>query len=275
MFEAKSSRDAWTEKRIIAKLGEEAYPRTLEILRDTSNHERLMVLTGDENSLPEAPICWLTEIFDHDAPPLPEAADLLSPFLQSKSAEIRKSIALIIGSVGSAQSLPDLERALKDEDEYVRSYTLMGIQRAMSGGRIAPSEKPLFYALVAAMWPEDTSFNVCDSIPQILLRLDRDRAAERLLEPDLFTAQFDPVWRILQAFAEASVEIPRTRLITLIDEAGKEPIDYPMDNILEGALPLLGRHRMKKDLPTLEELVDHPNDDVSRGAIMGLYAYHR
>ncbi len=274
VFEAKSSRDAWTEKRIIAKLGEETYPRALEILRDESTHERLAVLTGDENSLPEAPICRLAEIFDQDAPPAPEAADLLSPFLRSESAEIRKSVALIIGSVGSSQSLPDLQRALTDDDGYVKSYALMGIQRAISGDRIDQAEKSRFYELVAGIWPEDTSFNVCDSIPKILLILDRDRAVERLLQPDLFTARFEPVWRILEAFAENSVEVPRVRLLTLIEEASKEPIEYPMDNVLEGALSLLGRHRMAEDLSTLERLVEHTNEDVSRGAIKGLYSYH-
>ena len=275
VFEAKTSDDARTEKRIIAKLGEKAYPRALEILRDETTHKRLVVLTGDEDSLPEAPICRLAEIFDQDVPPPPEAADLLSPFIRSKSAEIRKSVALIIGSIGAAQSLPDLELVLTDEDEYVKSFALMGIQRAISGERIDRSERSQFYGVVAGMWPEDTSFAVCGSIPQILLSLDRDRAVARLLEPDLFTAKFEPVWRILEVFAEESVDIPRTRLLTLIDDASKEPIEYPMDNVLEGALSLLGRHRMEVDLPTLERLVDHPNEDVSRGAIKGLYFYHR
>src|SRR5690606_21094968 len=45
VFEAKTSRDAWTELRILAKLGNEAYPRALEILRDPSMKERLTVLT--------------------------------------------------------------------------------------------------------------------------------------------------------------------------------------------------------------------------------------
>ena len=148
VFEAKSSDDAWTEKRIIAKLGEETYHRALKILRDTSTHERLVVLTEDGDSLPEAPICRLCEIFDQDTPPPPEAAELLAAFLRSDSAEIRRSVALIIGSVGSPRSLPDLQRALKDEDEYVKSYALMGIQRALSGERITPLSKNQFYPMI-------------------------------------------------------------------------------------------------------------------------------
>lgn len=272
VFEAKSSYEAATEKRILAELGEKAYPRALEILRDKSNYKRLVILTGDEDSLPEAPICRLAEIFDQKAPPPPEAAGLLSPFLRSESAVIRTKVALIIGSVGSARSLPDLKRAVKDEDEYVKSHALMGIQRAITGSRIDPSETSEFYELVARMWPEDTTFNVCEKIPQILLSLDRDRAVKRLLEADLFTARFKPVGRILEAFAKLLVEVPRARLLILIDEANKEPFNY---GALECALSLLGRHRMQEDLPALEQMVDHPNQHVSRGAIEGLYSYHR
>ena len=90
VFEAKTSRDAWTERRILAKLGDEAYPRALEILGDPSCKERLSVLTEHENSLPEGPINRLCEIFDQNFTPPKKASLLLVPYLQSESAEIRK-----------------------------------------------------------------------------------------------------------------------------------------------------------------------------------------
>lgn len=270
VFEAKSSDHAWREKRIIARLGEEAYPRALEILHDKSNCERLVVLTGDENSLREAPICRLLEIFDQDMPPPPAAAGLLSPFLRSEHAAIRKKAALVIGSIGAGQSIPDLELAIKDQDHFVKTYALMGLQRAISGERIENSAKSRFYEFV-----EGINFNVFHGIPRMLLGLDRERAVTRLLEPDLFSAKFKSVWGILDAFAKESVPVSREKLRDLIEEANKEPIEYPMGNVLETALALLGQHRIEDDLPTLERLVDHPNEDVSRGAIQGLYSYHR
>lgn len=275
VFEAKTSRDAWTELRILAKLGSEAYPRALEILRDPSMKEHLTVLKEHENSLPEGPINRLCKIFDQDAPPPEEAATLLAPYLRSESDVIRKSAALIIGSIASPDSLPDLRRALTDEDEYVRSYALMGIQRAIVGDRIKASSKDDFFALVGDMWPDDTSFNVCDSIPLILLKLDRDRAIDYLLSDELFSVRFRPVWRILEAFREESVDVPRTRLLTIIADAGKEPLEYPMDKVLEEALPLLGAHRNEEDLAMLGRLLDHSNEGVSRGATEALYQFHR
>jgi hypothetical protein len=275
VFEAKTSQDAWTELRILAKLGTEAYPRALEILRDSAMKERLTALKQHENSLPEGPINRLCEIFDQDAPPPEEAATLLAPYLRSESDAIRKSVALIIGSIASADSLPDLRRALTDEDEYVRSYALMGIRRAIVGDRIKASSKDDFFALVGDMWPDDTSFGVCDHIPVILLKLDRDRAIDYLLSDELFSVRFRPVWRILEAFKKESVEVPRTRLLTIIAEVDKEPLKYPMAHVLREALPLLGAYRNEKDLAMLVRLQDHSNENVSGGAMEALYRFHR
>lgn len=80
---------------------------------------------------------------------------------------------------------------------------------------------------------------------------------------------------LLEAFKKESVEVPRTRLLTIITEASKEPLEYPMDNVLEQALPLLGAHRNEEDLAMLERLLDHPNEDVSRGATEAIYRFHR
>lgn len=275
VFEAPTTNDAWSEKRIIAKLGEEAYPRSLEILRDTSNYEKLIRLTENEHSLPEAPICRLCDIFDQDTAPPQEVAELLAPYLLSTSPEIKKSAALIIGSVGLAQSLPDLRRALKDQNEYVRSYALMGIQRAVSGGRITDDSKGHFFEMVEAMWPDDTNFHVSEKIPLLLLELDLERAANRLLAPDLFTAKFKPVSDVLHAFVRRGENIPRQKLLALIKEASEEAIEYSTARILEGAFSLLGCHRNEEDLSALESMVDHPNEYVSRGAVKGLYNHHQ
>ena len=96
-----------------------------------------------------------------------------------------------------------------------------------------------------------------------------------MLGDELFTVNFEPVWRILEALEAESVLVPRTRLLTLIEAANKEPLEYPMDNVLGEALPLLGRHCNPDDLAMLERFLEFKNDDVSRGASKGLYHYYR
>ena len=275
VFDAKTSQDAWTELQILAQLEYEAYPRALEILQDPSMKERLTVLKRTENSLPEGPINRLCQIFDQDAPPPEEAVPLLAPYLQSESAEIRKSVALTIGSIASADSLPVLGRALKDKDEYVRSYALMGIERAIKGNRINALSKGDLFALVADMWPGDTRFSVCDKIPLVLLKLDRERAMDYLLSDELFSVSFSPAYRILEAFKKESVAVPRPRLLSLIADASNEPIKYPLDYVLAEALPLLGTHRNEEDLATLERYLDHSNEKIARGATEALYYFHQ
>jgi hypothetical protein len=236
IFEVKLSSDAWTEKQIIAKLGAETYPHALEILRDSSTHRRLTTLAFAEgHSLQEAPICRLAQIFDQDAPPPPESADLLALFLQSESPEIRKWAALIVGSVGSPESLPAFQKAIGDENDYVKTFALMGLQRAIRGGRIDISESSRIFDVVAGMWPENTDFNVCRLIPRVLLDLDHVKAVKRLTHPDVFTARFAPVWMTLEAFVEIGVDIPDTYILTLIAETRREQMEYPMDEILKWA----------------------------------------
>jgi hypothetical protein len=273
VFEARSSHDAWTEKRILAKLGSEAYPRALEILCDPAKKGQLVKAIDDGKSLPEAPINRLCEIFENEATPPPEAAELLSPYLQSDNYQIRRSAAGVIGSLGSTKSLGDLRRALSDDEEYVKSAALRGIRSAISDGRIEQSSQEVVFELVSGMWPTDTSFAVCDQIPLLLLELDRERAITRLLSDDLFSARFEPVWRILEAFDEKKVGVTRDRLLTLIKDADKEPIENSY--VLREALPLLGAHRNEADLPMLERFLDHKNDNVSNGAVEGLYQFHR
>lgn len=91
----------------------------------------------------------------------------------------------------------------------------------------------------------------------------------------MFSVRFRPVWRILEAFKIESVEVPRSRLLSIIAEARKEPIEYPMDNILEKALQLLGKYRNEEDLAMIERFLDHSNKKVSRGATAALYHYHQ
>ena len=85
-------------------------------------------MTAVEDSALDTPISRLCTILDQETPPPAEAAELLSPFLESESDDIRKNVAMTIGSIGAAEGIPGLRRALADENEYVRGRALMGIK---------------------------------------------------------------------------------------------------------------------------------------------------
>jgi hypothetical protein len=273
VFEAASSDSAWHEKKVLAALGEKAFPRALQILQDESLFPRLVQL-AETDHLPEAPINRLCDLLDQEVPPPRAAAPLLARFLDSPSEEIRRGAALAIGSIGSEDSLADLRKALSDPDEYVRGIALIGLNRAIEGDRIGEPAKGLFFDAVASMWPADTAFNVCDYIPKILLKLDRSRAIERLMGRELFTPQFKPLWRILEAFKKENVSVPIESLLSLIGEIRKQPPSYPFGNMLGQALALLGSHRNPEDLETLEHFVGDREENIAEGAVEGLRRYY-
>lgn len=266
----------WDERAILAQLGDKAYPRALEILKDPALREKLLT----EKSLEfmpslETPLARLCRIFDLKAAPPQEAPALLAPHLASKHHKIRQTAAFVIASSGQVKFFPELERALKDEDAQVRSDALWGIQKAISGGRIDPAHSGRYYELVAPMLQTDPDFQAADRVPSLVLQLDKKRGTARLLENDVFTARFEPVWRILQAFNTEKVEVPRDRLLALLEEASKLPLDFPMDVVLEETLALLGKLRNPDDLPVLERYLEHSDEQVCMGAVTGLFSYHR
>lgn len=276
VFESLSPDNEHMARLILSQLGTQAYPRAIEILRDASLTSRLTKFPDRSGAiLPKAPFNHLCKLFDLQAAPPQEAASLLAPYLESEHKEIRKNAALIIGSIGSPDALPHLRRALRDQDGYVRSYVLMGIDRAISGDRVGSAARPQFFELVASLWPSDTDFNVCDKIPNVLLRLDRRRGIEFLMSDHLFTLQFNPLSHILDAFDEELVEVARPRLIDLIEQCSSEDRIKSQEPVLRSALGLLGLHRNEEDLPMLERFLEHDSERVSEGATAALYRYHR
>lgn len=277
VFEVTSSREADTEKRILWKLGTEAYPQALAILKDPTLFQKIQTEGKPDSdfSSPEAPINRLCEIFDGDTPPPPEAAELVVPFVSSNLNEIRKSVGLLLGSIGSPNSLQYIKSLLGDSDSYVRSYVLMGIKRAVTGKRINDTSRPLFYELVSSIWPNDTDFNVSRHVASLMLELDRDAAVQQLLRAPLFTTAFKPLGDILEAFERKNMQVPREKLLLLITELKGGPMEYSRTKMLRASLSLLGAHRMSEDLPMLEQFLDSPDEAVTEGAVKGLYQFHR
>lgn len=278
IFEGEEDIGPWFERIILMDLGELSHPKLIEILRDPSLREALVVpdFEEDESRAPSFPLGRLCYLFDADeATPPAEAAPLIAPFLSSTEDEIRKRVALALGSIGTSETVEPLRAVLKDEDEYVQSYALMGIQRAIDGDRLAEEARDPLFDAVSEMWATDISFNVAGENPIVLLKLDRERAKARLLKPDLFSADFKRVHEILEAFSELNVEVPRQQLLTLIEETELKPLDeYPVDYILDASLNMLGSYRNPEDLPRLEAALESENSKVVLGAVIGLYRFH-
>ncbi|WP_339748692.1 DMP19 family protein [uncultured Rubinisphaera sp.] len=276
IFANSSELNAWSQIRILDKLGKESYPHVLEILRDPSQEKRLLIMKDSQSSLvPESPFNRACKIFEQDKLPPPEAGPLVAKYFKSDVDRIRKSAAAIVGAIANRECLESIQIALEDQNNYVKRSVIRGLQRAFTEPRMTNDLQNQIFNLVASRWPEDTSFEIADSIPKLLIQIDSVRAKQRLLQDDLFTVQFKPVWRILEAFNESEIAAPRSRLIELFTSAEQDLGQYPYENIAQQAIHNLGFHRDEEVRSLLEKSVDHECTKISEGAVAGLYRYHR
>lgn len=273
VFENDGSISDWQNKQILNDLDALAHPRALEILKDKSLHEKLVVMAGTDQS--KTPISRLCELFDKNAPPPREATHLLLPFITSENYAIRRSIALIIGSIGSEEDLAILNQLLNDKDENVRSFVFIGLLRAINGKRISPITAEKLFDLIAMNWSSKTSFYENEKIPKVLLGLNREKGIKLLLSSSIFTAKFNSLQYVLAAFNELAIKIPREQLLQLISDIEKETLEYPLDYLLSEALKLLGTYQEEDDLHLFEIYLEHPNEKITNGAIEGLYKFHQ
>lgn len=278
VFKAESTRDAWSEMRVIRELGAAAHPPAIAILADPSARDKLTTLkaSGPESCLKEGPINRLCEVLQNGAKTPDAAASLLAPFFSPQNdKEINKSVIGVIASLGGLEHLPLIQQALRDENAYVQSRALSGIQSSLKAGKIPQNERSAFFDAVADMWPADTVFFVSREIADNLVSLDRDRAVHLLTGKSYFHIGFKPLWSILEVFGKENVVVPRPLLLRLLNDLCATALDYPLDNMLRETLASLGSHRDPEDLQTLHQWLQHENEKAVEGAVQGLYRFHR
>jgi HEAT repeat protein len=267
-FEVKTSQEGWGEKAILDSLGARVHPAIIAILKDASVRAKLTVPTGTFLQ-PEAPLNRLCDLLDKHPPSA--VVEPLVPFLADPTSRIRKDVALVIGNVGLPESVAPLRKAFADPDEYVRSYALIGLKRAMEEERLDERcQRELFDDLQELIARGENA----DKAAGLLLEFDAARATEFFLSPAIFKSSSRSLHHALEAMAEEEIPVPRDRLLALISELEASPLEYPRTYTLAGALRLLGQHQQEEDRALLEARTSHAEERVAEGAAAGLIASH-
>jgi hypothetical protein len=259
-------KEARANGRVLHALGSRTHPALLQILRDQSLRSRLPEPT-DKDPLPKAPFNRLCDLLDENPPA--EAASLLAPFLDEPSAEIRKSAALVLGSIGAESVVLPVRKALQDSDEYVRSYALIGLRRALDGQRLSDMcLRGLFDDLQELLLEGKNA----DAAAGLLLCFDKQRATEFLLSDAMLKPESRSLHQVLRALNSKGARVPRDRLLRLIDHLNRRELEYPQSYQLGEALRSLGMHRVPEDQKTIEQFLSHRETIVARGAAGGMLA---
>jgi HEAT repeat protein len=264
LFEIKSSRDAWAEGRALKTLGERTQRIVIELLRETSRYGFLVKPTGVD-TLPEAPFNRACDLLG-DSPPQ-EAVEVLAPFLSDASDEIRKDAALVIGKTGAETIAPLVKKAFADEDEYVRSYALTGLEFALDRNGLSDQvRRELFPEVLELLRAGKNS----DSAAKILYGLDKERATGFFLSEEILSADSPSLHQILRVLADMKQQVSRERIQSLIAALERKEMKYPQTYALGEALRLLGQHRMQEDRDFLRARMNRADDRVNWGASTGL-----
>ncbi|MCG3131032.1 MAG: hypothetical protein FLDDKLPJ_01807 [Phycisphaerae bacterium] len=164
----------------------------------------------------------------------PAAIDSLLPHVDSRFAETRKCVGLALGSIGHLDGLRGLKRLLDDEDAYVRSHVLIGIDRGINSHRATPALLDgLRESLMRLLEIKDTGF---ESKPaELLLHLDRGWALTVLLGDRVLRADNPNVVGILRSLRKTNVILPARAL---------ERLDLEFDALPDGYQKEYGKGQM-------------------------------
>ncbi|GAB5405033.1 MAG: hypothetical protein Aurels2KO_32640 [Aureliella sp.] len=268
VFSPKTSRDLWSIGRQLGELSPKTNDALLYILRDKANEAKLAELRpGDW--LEEAPVMRVCELFDGNMPA--EAIELLEPYLSHESDQIRKDCILAVAESGWPEALPAIKRALADEDEYVRSYSLMGMGRAIESAAL--SEEISDGVIVDLERLVTSDLNVEDAA-RLMAQLDPTHAEEFLLSDAVLDTEKRYLHEVLRVIGQFDFKINREKVQSLIETYATREMKYPNTYALGESLALLGRFRDTADAGTLEQYSNHEDERISDGAAQGLIAFH-
>jgi HEAT repeat protein len=195
----------------------------------------------------------------------PEAVPVLATLVKDEHEEIRKAVALALGSLGTNDAAAPLILLLADDDEFVSRYGLIGITRALDAERAQSEFKAAVFPPVAQLAIEP-DFAI-DDAASCLLALDRQRAIDVLTTDEVLSPDNESLTYILEALREADVPVAEPallKIVTTIKPADTE--DYRAARRFSEALRLLSRHDSDAARQAIDKAASHANADVREGA---------
>jgi len=191
--------------------------------------------------------------------------------LNEPSEQIRKDVALVLGSIGTPEIASPLRKAMADSDEYVRDYALIGLKRAIKSQRLNDECSHMLHGDIQKLLVEGKNAGAAAGL---LLHFNQERAVELFLSDAIFTPNHKSLHEALNALAEAKVAVPRERLLAIIAQLEAGDLKYPCNYALREALRLLGQRKSSEDQTLLRARMQHKDRKVAEGASAGLLASH-
>jgi hypothetical protein len=261
-----NERTAWNARRELSLIGAVAVPSLISALNDPRFHRA----EWEEFSQVPAPLESTLELLvDHAGD---EVVKVALPLVKAPSADVRKTAALHLSSVGRAATIPALKELMRDEDGHVRSYVRDGIERAVAEGRAEDEFRRQAYDLLLSQCDQDWGSATNDAADMIVV-LDPARAAVDLADERLLNLSNRNAYRILEACNRASILLPEDAVRRLLDAALPLAVgdrSYPNDYVAAAALRGLALRSAGGVDSIAESLLNHENEKVKEAAAEAL-----
>jgi HEAT repeat protein len=174
----------------------------------------------------QSPFERLCDLLEPIGPPT--AARPLAQYMHHRDEHFRKHAALALGNIGTSECIEPMLKALSDEDDYVRSYAMLGIRRGIEAKRCTKEFlDTMFPALTKLLNRDDSS--ISGTAPELMLAIATDRALPILLSPEYFTVQNGQVHYIIRALNASGHKIPRETLLPFLHAVKRLVDKFPHD----------------------------------------------
>ena len=217
-----------------------------------------------------SPLCRVLRILETIRPR--EAIGAVTKLIEHEDEDVRKEAALTLGSIADAECIPGVQRALSDEDDYVRSYAMMGIRRAREAERGMPEFFDAMVDPLVRLLDRD-SMGASDA-PHCLLAVAQERGVAAMLDERFFQAENRALVNILKALNDADAQIPKEWLHRLVDSCRGRQSEYPLSYTLGQALIALGRMKDGAAEKLAREFINAQESRVREDAALALCRYH-
>lgn len=248
--------------RILKSLGWRVDAPVLEILGDPQLKAKLTTPVNMQYFGKVVPLTVAIDLMEHSQEKL---VDPLLPFATHSNTDVESAVAEVLAQYPSPKTMSHLKSALTEGNKYVQHAATEGLGKAK---HIDAASQAELYPIVQRL----TNDGKIDSAAEALLALDEKRALE-FFESEAFIRVESPgLTYALYALAERKKNLPREKLLKLIQVQRGSVLNGELGLQMSRALILLGHHRHAEDKALFETLMNSPQTAMHTPD--GYLAYH-
>ncbi len=259
-------------KRAISNAGQRVVPALISAVSDLRYRRKIDVEKKDHTHVAlcrAEPLTTVLECLTEYAPA--DAVPAIAPLVEDENKEIRKHTALLLGAIGTDAAVEPFAICCSDEDDYVRSYAMMGMQRALETDRMTEGFRAAAYSIIQPLVYRRDSTGGREA-PRCLLNLDRERAISFLTSPENLVVDREGLQYALKALREYEVPVDEGHLLDLAVALENKVGKYPGDYVMSEVLLLLARIDTGAARQTITREMQSPSQQVREAATSALAA---